>query len=241
MRSIFGAAALLIGCMMMSGCSSVNSGCNMGGGCDAGMGSYMGGGAPCQDAAYQYSGAAGGGCGGCASGQCQVGKSMFSKGFSLPAFPTFDYISTPASGAAVGSCASQACGGSMGGLGGFGGGGCGLGGGGCGLGGAGCGLGGGGCGLGGGGGLGSGKLGQKFGAMLPFAGLRGINHPYGKQPPHTADASVGMQAPGGGQAPSYAYPYYTTRGPRDFLQDGCGPPPIMGYSPRRTCMPSIGF
>ena len=41
--------------------------------------------------------------------------------------------------------------------------------------------------------------------------------------PHTAQAPY----PGfGGQAPTYAYPYYTTRGPRDFLQDN---PPSIGW------------
>jgi len=47
-------------------------------------------------------------------------------------------------------------------------------------------------------------------------------HPYGGQIPHTA------QGPGAGTgiAPSYAYPYYTTRGPRDFLQKK---PPSIGY------------
>jgi hypothetical protein len=30
----------------------------------------------------------------------------------------------------------------------------------------------------------------------------------------------------GGQAPTYAYPYYTTRAPRDFLMDN---PPSIGW------------
>ncbi|QEG21376.1 hypothetical protein [Mariniblastus fucicola] len=53
--------------------------------------------------------------------------------------------------------------------------------------------------------------------------LRGAHrHPYGGTIPHTA------QAPGNGtgMAPSYAYPYYTTRGPRDFLMKN---PPSIGY------------
>lgn len=53
--------------------------------------------------------------------------------------------------------------------------------------------------------------------------LRGANgHPYGGAIPHTA------QAPGNGtgMAPAYAYPYYTTRGPRDFLMKN---PPSIGY------------
>ena len=37
----------------------------------------------------------------------------------------------------------------------------------------------------------------------------------------------GMYGAGGpGQAPQYMYPYYTTRGPRDFLRDN---PPTIGY------------
>ena len=47
-------------------------------------------------------------------------------------------------------------------------------------------------------------------------------HPYGGAIPHTA------QGPGAGTgtAPQYAYPYYTTRGPRDFLMKN---PPSIGY------------
>ncbi|MFK7770263.1 MAG: hypothetical protein AB8B55_23840 [Mariniblastus sp.] len=50
---------------------------------------------------------------------------------------------------------------------------------------------------------------------------------FNRQPseiPHTAQPP-GMMGPGG-QAPQYVYPYYTTRGPRDFLQDN---PPTIGY------------
>jgi len=56
--------------------------------------------------------------------------------------------------------------------------------------------------------------------------LRGLHAggpaPYGGAIPHTA------QAPGNGTgiAPAYAYPYYTTRGPRDFLSKN---PPSIGY------------
>lgn len=55
-----------------------------------------------------------------------------------------------------------------------------------------------------------------------MAKFRGGRQPYGGAIPHTA------QAPGAGtgSAPSYAYPYYTTRGPRDFLVDN---PPTIGY------------
>jgi hypothetical protein len=41
--------------------------------------------------------------------------------------------------------------------------------------------------------------------------------------PHTAQP---MGPGGAGIAPSYAYPYYTTRGPRDFLMAN---PPSIGY------------
>ena len=47
-----------------------------------------------------------------------------------------------------------------------------------------------------------------------------FGNPYGGAIPHTA------QQPGqSGIAPQYAYPYYTTRGPRDFLRDN---PPSIG-------------
>lgn len=36
------------------------------------------------------------------------------------------------------------------------------------------------------------------------------------------------------------YPYYTVRGPRDFLQDACGPNPILPYRKPKICLPSIG-
>ena len=48
-------------------------------------------------------------------------------------------------------------------------------------------------------------------------GLRG-------QIPHTSQPPQGMGP--GAQAPSYAYPYYTTRAPRDFLMDN---PPSIGW------------
>ena len=47
-------------------------------------------------------------------------------------------------------------------------------------------------------------------------------NPYGGQVPHTAQ----VPGAGTGMAPAYAYPYYTTRGPRDFLMDN---PPSIGY------------
>ena len=48
-------------------------------------------------------------------------------------------------------------------------------------------------------------------------------HPYGGVIPHTNPA---YGSPQSGIAPQYAYPYYTTRGPRDFLRDN---PPSIGY------------
>lgn len=60
--------------------------------------------------------------------------------------------------------------------------------------------------------------------------------PYAGQVPHTVPTQ-GMT----GQAPQYMYPYYTTRGPRDFLQDACAPGPILPYAPKKSCLPSIGF
>ena len=84
-------------------------------------------------------------------------------------------------------------------------GGCGLGS--CGMGGRGCGQG---CGLG--------------GRLAGQAAARTAQHdPYGGQIPHTNPA-LGPQG-GGGPAPTYRYPYYTTRGPRDFLN---GNPPSIG-------------
>jgi len=58
------------------------------------------------------------------------------------------------------------------------------------------------------------------GCLSKMAGAH--RHPYGGTIPHTA------QAPGAGtgMAPAYAYPYYTTRGPRDFLMKN---PPSIGY------------
>ena len=52
----------------------------------------------------------------------------------------------------------------------------------------------------------------------PFSGPR----PYAGDIPHTAHP----QGAGGPGAPQYVYPYYTTRGPRDFLQSN---PPSIGY------------
>ena len=43
--------------------------------------------------------------------------------------------------------------------------------------------------------------------------------------PHTANAPGMYGAQGGSAAPTYAYPYYTIRGPRDFLMAN---PPSIG-------------
>jgi hypothetical protein len=44
----------------------------------------------------------------------------------------------------------------------------------------------------------------------------------------------------GPPTPAVTYPYYTTRGPRDFLQDACGPNPILPYRKPKICLPRIG-
>ena len=79
---------------------------------------------------------------------------------------------------------------------------------------------GGGCGRGG-----CGIGGRLCGACQAGLGLRnGLGHrispgdiPHTAQPPYPGH---------GGMAPTYAYPYYTTRGPRDFLMDN---PPTIGW------------
>ena len=64
------------------------------------------------------------------------------------------------------------------------------------------------------GGLGGGLGGSGFGSR-PYAG----EIPHTQQPPYGAGGGAGM-------APQYVYPYYTTRGPRDFLMAN---PPTIGY------------
>jgi len=103
----------------------------------------------------------------------------------------------------------------------------------------GCGVGG--CGIGGGGTGGGGKLAARKAAGIgcghrgcgsggklcascsKLAFAAGLGHPYGGGIPHTNPAAG--QQPQSGIAPQYAYPYYTTRGPRDFLRDN---PPTIG-------------
>lgn len=64
---------------------------------------------------------------------------------------------------------------------------------------------------------GCGKLGCGLGGGL-------CNSCRGSEPiPHREPGAMG---PGAGQIPSYAYPYYTTRAPRDFLMKN---PPSIGY------------
>jgi hypothetical protein len=70
-------------------------------------------------------------------------------------------------------------------------------------------------------------------------GLQG-NHPYGGSIPHTDYLGACVQ-PQNGMTPTYAYPYYTLRGPRDFLQDSCAPNPIMPSGSKSSCVPSIGW
>lgn len=87
----------------------------------------------------------------------------------------------------------------------------------------GCGVGG--CGMGGRlcgncGGLGGGALAGGL-SSLRLKNRAAANHPYGGQSPHTPPS----QGPHGAMAPTYGYPYYTTRGPRDFLMSN---PPSLG-------------
>lgn len=61
-----------------------------------------------------------------------------------------------------------------------------------------------------------------LGCKARGAGLLGRLHPKAGEIPHTTE-NPGMMGP---QAPQYVYPYYTTRGPRDFLMAN---PPSIGY------------
>ena len=165
----------------------------------------------------------GGGCGGMQGGGGSMGRSMGGGvGFSFGDSSGMGLGLNEKGSACRGEGTSRIGGGQFrsmvgGRLGGGMGCGCGLG--------AGCGLlgGHGGCKLGlGGRGLGGRGLGGRgLGGGL-MGGLGGGGSPYGGQIPHTAQ----QPGAGTGMAPSYAYPYYTTRGPRDFLQDN---PPTIGY------------
>ncbi|HMP80620.1 MAG TPA: hypothetical protein PKD54_14290 [Pirellulaceae bacterium] len=89
-------------------------------------------------------------------------------------------------------------------------------------------------GFGGRSGLGCGRFGcGRNGALCMGCRMRGgRNHPYGGEIPHTdpyayAGWGQGGGAEGFGGGPvNYAYPYYTTRGPRDFLMNN---PPSIGW------------
>ena len=70
---------------------------------------------------------------------------------------------------------------------------------------------------------GCGADGKLCGKCTKLAHAAGLGHPYGGAIPHT-NPTAG-QPPQSGIAPQYAYPYYTTRGPRDFLRDN---PPSIG-------------
>lgn len=83
----------------------------------------------------------------------------------------------------------------------------------------------------------SGKLCFGCKAKSRFGGIRGAGggggmlggghtKPYGGDIPHTQMGGGMGPGMGGGQAPQYVYPYYTTRGPRDFLMSN---PPSIGY------------
>lgn len=54
-------------------------------------------------------------------------------------------------------------------------------------------------------------------ACLGGIARHALGHPYGGAVPHTTPPPTGGPGAGAGMAPTYAYPYYTTRGPRDFL------------------------
>ena len=231
------------------GCDS--GGAGFGGGCDSGGCDAGGSAANFSDyncgpmcGAYLQHGqtSAGCGCDGCEVGQSylvgQVG-SLFGQGQrpianSLGAVSASVHSSAAALagrfrsagglagpcrglGGSVGCSGCGDCGGSAvgtnhsacstdGGAGGFGGGAGGFGGG---VGGPGGGCGPGGCGVGG-------------GIAGRFIRRNGSPHPYGGETPHTASAN-GFG--GGSPAPSFQYPYYTTRGPRDFLMMN---PPSIG-------------
>ncbi len=83
-------------------------------------------------------------------------------------------------------------------------------------------------------GLGCGRFGcGRNGRLCSSCRMRGgRNHPYGGEIPHTDPYMYGGwggmgDGSGFGQGPvNYAYPYYTTRGPRDFLMNN---PPSIGW------------
>ena len=72
-----------------------------------------------------------------------------------------------------------------------------------------------------------GRLAGRGGRLHGAGGILGGAHtkPYGGTIPHTAAPPTFNGGPGGGGVPQYVYPYYTTRGPRDFLNTN---PPSIG-------------
>ena len=217
------------------GCDS--GGCSSGA-CDSGFGSGNSGtsasfsdidcGPMC--GAYLQSGqvASGGcGCNDCQMGRSYLGGHVDNLRSALQSRPLAGAFAGPCRGlgATVGCIGCGECGGSAIGLnhsdtsGPFaGGGGVGFGGG---------------AGFGGGvgGGCGCGRPGCGGRCGKGGGGLKGLLsgkswHPYGGEVPHTSTAQgpAAGGGPGGG-VPAYAYPYYTTRGPRDFLMSN---PPTIG-------------
>lgn len=72
------------------------------------------------------------------------------------------------------------------------------------------------------------RLAGLHGGLHGGGGLTGNGRhtkPYGGTIPHTATPPTFNGGPGGGGVPQYVYPYYTTRGPRDFLNTN---PPSIG-------------
>jgi hypothetical protein len=88
------------------------------------------------------------------------------------------------------------------------------------------------------------RLGHPLGHGGHGGFFNGPNNPYGSIPHTPALDPYGMYGGGmggGGPVPAYQYPYYTTRGPRDFLLDACGPAPVGPYNPCKPCLPTIGW
>ena len=238
MRSLI--LALAVAAMAVSsGCclNSNGSGCSASDGCPGGLLGRSG----CRLGNCRFLGG-----GGCKLGNGRLLSGRRDEGLGLGVFETGSSCSSCDSG----DCGGNGCGGRLGGhvvnlrdrrlarradaqsydvtgmVDGSAAGGCGL---------ASCGQGGGGCGHGCGlrGGLGSHGLGghglggRGLGNHLPgriIAARTAQVDAYGGQIPHT-DPALGPPGGAGGFTPTYQYPYYTTRGPRDFLN---GNPPSIG-------------
>ena len=76
------------------------------------------------------------------------------------------------------------------------------------------------------GGCGTGGLHSRMSGRFGGGVLGGHTKPYSGAIPHTAAPPTFNGGPGGGGVPQYVYPYYTTRGPRDFLMSK---PPSIGH------------